>query len=328
MQINVVRGSFLLLLLIVFSTFNLSNSGGAADRICASCHTGNIDDINGDIYITNPPLDYNFDERYPMTLCVEDSEKAAAGFRLEASIGTLEVGEGETRAQIIADEATHNQRNPIVDNVACWNIDWIAPSTGTENLLLTFRANAVNNNFAATGDNGGYFITYGSIILPVQYSDMNIDEYNGTVELNWITEQEINNDRFIIERSTDLETWTTTGEVNGSGNSSEQVHYNFKEYLPITGTIFYRITQVDYDGTIHISDHLSVTIDDNNRTQNLFLLGESITIDTPGNIYLYSLSGARLDHCTACTTIQLDDLKPGLYILTVNEQSRKIWVTE
>ncbi len=326
MNYRIVRGGFLLLLLIVFSTFNLSNSGGAANRICASCHTGNTDELDGDIYISNPPIDYSYDQRYPMTLCVEDSEKAAAGFRLEASIGTLEVGAGETRAQIINGEATHNQRNPIVDNVACWNIDWVAPGGGTDDLVLTFRANAVNNNFATTGDNGGYLITYGSIALPVQYGDINIDEINGAVELKWSTMQEINNDKFLIERSSDLKNWITVSTVLGSGNSSARVDYTYKDYPSITGTIFYRINQVDYNGSSHISDHLSVTIHNSELTQTVYTLGESIATTIPGEMSLYSISGMRMNHCSGCTSIQTSGLQPGLYVLTVDRASRKIWL--
>jgi len=82
-------------------------------------------------------------------------------------------------------------------------------------------------------------------------ANTNDDNY---IDLDWVTSMESNNYMFVIQRSTDLEDWTDIGELRGSGNSSEDVYYNFTDENPEFGKNYYRLKQLDYDGTINYSD--------------------------------------------------------------------------
>ena len=75
------------------------------------------------------------------------------------------------------------------------------------------------------------------------------------VELNWKTAQEINNDRFEIEQSLDGYEFSKVGTLNGFGNSNQVHEYKFidKEVL-LTSRYYYRLRQVDYNGTAHFSN--------------------------------------------------------------------------
>jgi len=86
-------------------------------------------------------------------------------------------------------------------------------------------------------------------ILPV-----NIISFLGYAEekytqLTWITASEENNDYFIIEKSLDGENYREIGKLNGSGNSTSQIDYQFKDYDIYDELVYYKLYQVDFDGT-------------------------------------------------------------------------------
>jgi hypothetical protein len=71
----------------------------------------------------------------------------------------------------------------------------------------------------------------------------------GSVELTWITAQEINCKQFQIQHSTNSLVWSTIGTVNGSGNSSIQKNYTFAHDNPTVGNNYYQLVQVDFNGS-------------------------------------------------------------------------------
>lgn len=104
------------------------------------------------------------------------------------------------------------------------------------------------------------FSTFGSVVqcnspepsaLPVELVYFNAtynNEYQN-IDLNWQTANEINNSHFEIDRSLDGKVWTSVSRIAGVGNSTETNTYNAIDHNPILGTSFYRLVQVDLDGT-------------------------------------------------------------------------------
>ena len=74
------------------------------------------------------------------------------------------------------------------------------------------------------------------------------------VELSWITESEEDNDRFEVDRSVDGEIWEKIAVLNGAGDSQEELHYFTVDPTPYRGISYYRLRQIDTDGTERISD--------------------------------------------------------------------------
>jgi hypothetical protein len=86
--------------------------------------------------------------------------------------------------------------------------------------------------------------------LPVVYSLLNIACRNGGIVVVWKTAQEQNSQRYDIERSSDGVNWQSAGSVNAAGTSTTERSYSFTDNNPLA---FYRIVQVDIDGTKKIS---------------------------------------------------------------------------
>lgn len=108
-------------------------------------------------------------------------------------------------------------------------------------------------------NNSTRFITIASIdvITPLPIELLHFDAKAGsarTVDVTWTTATEIDNDYFIVEKSTNGASWSQLGTVPGAGNSTETIDYYLEDAQPVLGNNYYRLKQVDYNGTIKTSD--------------------------------------------------------------------------
>ncbi len=94
-----------------------------------------------------------------------------------------------------------------------------------------------------------------NVVLPVELSDFALSANNHRVTLSWITHTEYENFGFYIERTYNtssenhLKHWETVGFVDGAGNSTQKLSYEFvDENLSAAGSYAYRLVQMDYDG--------------------------------------------------------------------------------
>lgn len=71
--------------------------------------------------------------------------------------------------------------------------------------------------------------------------------------LSWSTASEQNSDRFELERSADAVKWERIGTISAAGTSQQVVQYTFTDGTPIAKS-YYRLQQVDRDGSVALSD--------------------------------------------------------------------------
>ncbi|MDB5202117.1 MAG: hypothetical protein JWQ27_1526 [Ferruginibacter sp.] len=90
-------------------------------------------------------------------------------------------------------------------------------------------------------------ITY-NIVVPVQLTYFNGRETKQGNELNWETAQEVNNDYFLLQHSTDGSAFKTITKIKGAGNSALLHKYRFIHSEAAPGRNFYRLVQTDFDG--------------------------------------------------------------------------------
>jgi hypothetical protein len=86
------------------------------------------------------------------------------------------------------------------------------------------------------------------VALPVSLVKFEAEKVAEKVKLNWVTATEINNDKFIIERSANGKDFEYLAELRGAGNSKELNIYEMVDVNPLKGTSYYQLTQVDFDG--------------------------------------------------------------------------------
>jgi len=119
------------------------------------------------------------------------------------------------------------------------------------------------------------YISYADYsIIPVELTSFTAQVSGSSVILNWTTATELNNSGFEIQRSLNNEIgklskwipsendWEAIGFVSGNGTTSEANSYSFVDNLALTNdqTIFYRLKQIDFDGSFKYSQVVEVNI--------------------------------------------------------------------
>ncbi len=95
---------------------------------------------------------------------------------------------------------------------------------------------------------------FGGSLLPVELVSFEASLYENQqiVLLEWTTATEINNEGFLVQRSDDGVDFYDLGFVEGNGNSSALIHYNFFDNQ-IFRSSYYRLKQMDFDGKFEYS---------------------------------------------------------------------------
>lgn len=82
----------------------------------------------------------------------------------------------------------------------------------------------------------------------------------GIIDLEWSTAQEINNKGFDIERSSNGIDFHTIGFKPGKGNINSTTSYNYTDSNPLIVDNYYRLKQLDDDGTYAYSKTVIVSL--------------------------------------------------------------------
>ncbi len=98
------------------------------------------------------------------------------------------------------------------------------------------------------------FVKTCSTSLPIVLSAFDVKLENKVVCLNWITLSEKNNNYFEILRSLDGKSFISLGRIKSAGNNDVVKNYEFIDGNPGVGLIYYKLQQVDFDGSTIQSD--------------------------------------------------------------------------
>ncbi|WP_191907023.1 T9SS type A sorting domain-containing protein [Adhaeribacter soli] len=99
--------------------------------------------------------------------------------------------------------------------------------------------------------------------LPVELVNFTAKAGIEIVVLNWTTATEQNAGWFEVERSSNSRDFEKVGEVRAAGNSTQLKQYGFEDKKPGSGVIYYRLKQVDLDGTFTYSKTVALTVKEN-----------------------------------------------------------------
>ncbi|MFZ1728514.1 MAG: hypothetical protein WBQ23_02395 [Bacteroidota bacterium] len=175
--------------------------------------------------------------------------------------------------------------------------------------------------------------------LPVELTSFRSYLKDDQVELQWTTATELNNFGFDVERSTDGNTWSALGFVAGFGTSSSPKQYSFRdaELDRSTGTLYYRLKQMDRDGTTDYSDILRVALAAPTSVQLSAYpqpFAGSLNVDLSSmsseqvTVTLYNSAMQKISSVyegmvdgNMSLTVPTTDLRDGSYFLIVNHAS-------
>lgn len=81
---------------------------------------------------------------------------------------------------------------------------------------------------------------------------------NVKVELTWSSNTELNNNLYVVERSKDAMNFEAVTTVKSFGNNSNLISYFDVDNTPFEGKSYYRLTQIDKNGSVLSSRLVSV----------------------------------------------------------------------
>lgn len=87
--------------------------------------------------------------------------------------------------------------------------------------------------------------TFEPMILPVKFAGFSVARHNTNVLVQWSTAEEVNAAAFLVERSTDGNTWTSIATVAAQGNTATLTNYSYTDKNVTAPLTYYRIKQVD-----------------------------------------------------------------------------------
>ena len=125
------------------------------------------------------------------------------------------------------------------------------------------------NTKVGTGDGSGRWDTWWAEVTPPDPLPIQLVYFNGVVvstggvRLGWGTLTELNNYGFEVEKSPNEPTsyqLIPNSFVPGHGTTLEPQHYSYMDTTATAGLWWYRLKQIDLDGTVHYMDGIAVDI--------------------------------------------------------------------
>jgi hypothetical protein len=175
---------------------------------------------------------------------------------------------------------------------------------------------------------------------PVELINFTAHLAGNRVRLDWSTSQELNNNYFQIERSSNgNSTWSVLATVSGAGNSQVLKNYNFFDATPLSGANYYRLKQVDGDGNFKYSRIINIKIDRQKESVSVLANPFHNTLSVNFISAIPQVVSARLIDITGKQVAleewvvngnstkdfaNINKLQPGIYILTITKKSGEI----
>lgn len=138
-----------------------------------------------------------------------------------------------------------------------------APAASGSNLTGSITSNSAPTAFNSfsrftIGNKSG-----GANPLPIELTHFSGEKNKSAIDLKWITETEINNSHFELERSPngrDFYRIATVQSLAPAGNSNYALVYLLRDDSPINDNNYYRLKQVDFDGVFTYSKTIQINL--------------------------------------------------------------------
>jgi hypothetical protein len=126
-------------------------------------------------------------------------------------------------------------------------------------LCVFFFLSCIHLLFSQSGTEKYTSPGFPSEVLPVELVYFFPTVLDSGVMLFFGTATEVENYGFDVQRAYSNKIFTSIGFVDGNGNSNSPKNYSFLDSTVIkAGTVYYRLEQIDFNGTSEYSDTISV----------------------------------------------------------------------
>jgi endonuclease I len=139
-------------------------------------------------------------------------------------------------------------------------ITGMQPNVQYHYAVIEYNGWYTTSNYNTTG-----YLTSSSTTLPVSWLGISANQTDdGDVLIKWATASEYNNDYFDVQRSIDAIHYETIATIKGNSNTSSRSDYKYIDVSAVVGqSSYYRIKQVDFDGSHSFSEIATVIVRSN-----------------------------------------------------------------
>jgi hypothetical protein len=198
----------------------------------------------------------------------------------------------------------------------------------------TFPIGVTTNTFLVTDASGNTntcsFTVTVSPSLPVHLISFTAVKQGTKSLLQWVTENEVNNSHFEVQRSADGVNYMVIGRVNASLSPVDPKHYSFADLQPQKGNNYYRLRQVDIDSRFEYTPVRKLRFDDRLNLLTVYpnpvndeLLVDFSTNEKSVELRLFDAAGklllARRMSNELLIRLPVRELAAGIYYLQVND---------
>jgi len=142
----------------------------------------------------------------------------------------------------------------------CWNKDALS-DWAIDTIFNWIQVKGVAGfSRIAVGKGNGSPLVPAPLPIDLLFFDAEYNEKTENVDLSWVTESEINNDYFTVEKSRVAVDFDIVVTVPGAGTSNQTLYYEEVDKNPEYGITYYRLKQTDYDEEFSYSDLVAVNI--------------------------------------------------------------------
>jgi hypothetical protein len=222
-----------------------------------------------------------------------------------------------------------------------WFIDWCFE---TDNIGAVVQGSVQYQFYldeAPLGEwNGEAIVLCTQATLPVTLANFNATQRSNKVNLTWETLFELNNDGFEIERRVGSGAYQKIAFVDSKapGGNGDAFSYSFEDATNLPkGVTYYRLRQLDLDGRATYSEIKAVRTGNGTIILSVYPNPSRGTTNValPSGVGTYDVSvddftGKSIQRFSGLTTsnLQLNNLKPGMYMLRVSIRATGETITE
>lgn len=183
----------------------------------------------------------------------------------------------------------------------------------------------ITGNAGACADAGSVQIEC-MAAMPVELVDFSVRKDGDQVSIEWSTASELNNSGFEIQRSVNGTDWNILSFVSGFGTTDRLNVYNFTDNAPKSGLNYYRLKQVDFDGSFEYSGINTVNFGENTLAVFPNPASDQIqfTDDYRGAYEVYNSLGNVVLTGYMTSVIAIDELKAGIYFIRLDQRENLI----
>lgn len=168
--------------------------------------------------------------------------------------------------------------------------------------------------------------------LPIKLISFKAFKESNSVKIEWQTMEEKNNAYYEIQRSVDGIHYETITTIAGYKNSSSLINYTQYDYAPLNGTSYYRLKQVDADGSftyssisaIEITNQAEWTVYPNPSMDGNFTLTSTFSENEVLFITVTDVTGNQVRYYDSNSYEQemhIHNLASGMYVVAIQTQT-------